>query len=210
MKIACLSDIHGNLIDIPPCDLAIVAGDLCPATDHSPAFQRVWLDSAFRHWLENMPAEQVVYIAGNHDFIFQDKPQWVPKDLPGIYLQDSGYEFQGLNIWGSPWQPVFFDWAFNLREPQLKEKWDLIPDNTNILTVHGPPRGYGDWVSRNERTGSPSLTARIEQLRDLKLSVHGHIHPQRGLYRIDDTIVLNASILDDHYNVANEPFLLEI
>ena len=39
-------------------------------------------------------------------------------------------------------QPVFCDWAFNLeRGEPLQKKWDLIPEDTDILITHGPPIG---------------------------------------------------------------------
>ena len=39
-------------------------------------------------------------------------------------------------------QPVFCDWGFNLMRGQpLQEKWDLIPDDTDVLITHGPPIG---------------------------------------------------------------------
>ena len=39
-------------------------------------------------------------------------------------------------------QPVFCDWGFNLMRGQpIQEKWDLIPDDTDILITHGPPIG---------------------------------------------------------------------
>ena len=50
MRIVALSDQHGYLPDVPPCDLLIVAGDVCPdrvgtslAKDH-PAKQKGWFD----------------------------------------------------------------------------------------------------------------------------------------------------------------------
>lgn len=34
----------------------------------------------------------------------------------------------------SPWQPEFFDWAFNLpRNETLEAKWKAIPDKVDIL-----------------------------------------------------------------------------
>ena len=123
-------------------------------TNHGLRFQADWLDADFRFWLEAAPAEQIVFVAGNHDLVFQHEPSWVPKDLPAVYLQDAGLEWRGLKIWGTPWQPWFFDWAFNLREPELKSKWDLIPADTDILVVHGPPFGYGDAVPRAWRRPS--------------------------------------------------------
>ena len=154
----------------------------CRSANHDLDFQAEWLDTEFRFWLKSLPARQIVFVAGNHDLVFEQAAFLVPKDLPAVYLQDSGFEWQGLKIWGTPWQPWFFDWAFNLREPELKAKWDLIPDDTDILVVHGPPFGYGDGVPRRDsirQTGSPSLLERIKAISP-KLVVFGHIHEGRG------------------------------
>src|SRR6266699_514820 len=133
MKIVAVSDMHGFLPDIPECDLLLLAGDLTPVTDHSWAFQAQWLDREFRYWLKAQPARQIIGIAGNHDFIFEQMPELVPQDLAWIYLQDSGTQWEGLNIWGTPWTPVFFDWAFNGQPERLKRQWSFIPDDTDIL-----------------------------------------------------------------------------
>ena len=50
------------------------------------------------------------------------------------YLEDSGVDIQGVRVYGSPWQPEFFDWAFNLpRGPALAEKWSRIPAGVDVL-----------------------------------------------------------------------------
>src|SRR5207237_1050417 len=146
MRIVAVSDLHGFLPDIEPCDLLLLGGDLCPVANHRLSFQADWLDTTFRAWLERQPARKVVGVAGNHDFIFQQAPALVPHDLPWTYLQDEATQWEGLRIYGTPWQLWFYDWAFNLNEDELEKKWRLIPAGTDILVLHGPPHGYGDGV----------------------------------------------------------------
>lgn len=195
IKIVASSDLHGHLPEIPDCDLLLLAGDLCP--DGSDLKQALWLDTVFRRWLEHLPAKEIVGVAGNHDFVFQNRPDLIPA-LPWHYLQDSSIELFELQIWGTPWQPVFYDWAFNLEEEELEQKWQLIPKGTDILLLHGPPRGFGDRNSHDEPTGSASLTKRIHEVQP-RLALCGHIHEGRGEYRIGQTLVANVSQLDLQY-----------
>src|SRR4051812_12302796 len=116
MLIRALSDLHGTLPEIAPCDLLLLGGDLCPVTDHRLSYQADWLDTTFRRWLEQVPARRIVAVAGNHDLVFEKAPYLLPRDLPWTYLQDSGCTWEGLQLYGTPWQPWFFDWAFNLYE----------------------------------------------------------------------------------------------
>ena len=214
IKVVAISDTHGHLPDIPECDLLLVAGDICPTMDHSIGFQECWLDSAFRYWLKNQPAKQIVGCAGNHDYIFET-PSRVPKDLKWKYLQDDYTWYEDFMIYGTPWQPYFFGWAFNLYEPDLEKKWEKVPLDTEILVLHSPPYGYGDEAARmltdenetewpsTERTGSPSLLKKIDELKDLKLAVFGHIHPGYGKYERDGKILANVSYLDNKYQPGN-------
>ncbi len=147
MNIVALSDLHGFLPDnVPACDLLLIAGDICPVENHAPLFHAQWLDGPFRFWLRRQSARKIIGIAGNHDLLFEQQPHLVPRNLSWTYLQDSGTQFEGWNIWGTPWQPWFFDWAFNGDPERLRRQWSLIPDETDILVVHGPPFGYGDGV----------------------------------------------------------------
>lgn len=213
MLIACVSDLHGHLPDIPNCDLLLLAGDLCPVNNHSDPYQLSWLKYEFRHWLEAQPARKIVGVAGNHDLLFQNQPHLVP-ELPWDYLEDSGTEFEGLKIYGTPHQPYFFDWAFNLYECDLEKKWAEIPLDTEILVLHGPPRGYGDLAPRQlggtEHTGSPSLLARIDQLKNLKLAVFGHIHEGFGRYERNGAILANVSLVNSQYEPVNGVTMIEL
>ena len=63
------------------------------------------------------------------------------------YLEDSASIIEGYKVYGSPWQPEFCDWAFNLERGQpCRDKWKLIPDDTDVLITHGPPHGHGRRV----------------------------------------------------------------
>lgn len=212
MKVVAISDLHGHLPDIPACDLLLIAGDITPIRDHSWSFQAEWLEREFRAWLARQPARKIVGIAGNHDFIFEQMPDLVPADLPWTYLQDSGTTWEGLNLWGTPWQPVFFDWAFNGSPDRLKKQWALIPKNTDILVVHGPPQGYGDGIPEADgirRCGCPHLLKRIQEVQP-RLVVFGHIHEGRGQWQLGPTTLANVTIMDAAYRATYLPWLLNL
>ena len=234
MKICCISDIHGYLPEIPQADLLIIAGDICPdawsktfefGKNPDVFFQLNWLQTEFALWLENLPVKKVIGIWGNHDFIGERivRGSAVLANLPWTILTDSRTEFEGLKIYGSPWQPWFHDWAFNLFEDELKRKWEFIPDDTHILIVHGPAHGIGDLAPRmitddnetewpaGEHTGSPSLLKKIQELPELKLFVCGHIHEGYGQYKLDNKVIINASIMDGRTNdPTNKPIMIEL
>jgi Icc-related predicted phosphoesterase len=213
MKIVAASDLHGYLPEkVPDCDLLLLAGDLTPVTNHALSFQREWLDGPFRAWLGRVPARKVIGVAGNHDFLFERAAHLVPDDLPWTYLQDRGVEWERLRIWGTPWQPWFFDWAFNGRPEELRQKWALIPEGTDILIVHGPPYGYGDGVPEGggvRRCGCPYLLERIREVRP-RVVVCGHIHEGRGEWELGPTRLANVTLLDEAYRVRYAPYVVEL
>ena len=213
MKIVAIADLHGILPEIPACDLLLIAGDICPVKNHGIEFQANWLDTDFRRWLRSLThVRQIVAVAGNHDFIFEWALELVPRDLPWVYLQDARVEVAGLRIWGTPWQPWFFDWAFNGRPEELKQKWALMPDKLDVIVVHGPPRGYGDAVPRRdhvEHTGCPHLLQRIEEIKP-RLVVYGHIHEGRGQWQLGPTTLANVTLLDGGYNHVYPPWMFEL
>lgn len=194
MRICCISDLHGHLPDVPDCDLLLLGGDY--PRNHNDLN---WYKTTFSYWLSNNAKRmKIIGVAGNHDFVFQDKSnKFINMDW--TYLEDNGIEWNGLNIYGTPWQPRFYDWAFNADEPDLKKIWSKIPENTDILILHGPPRGFGDFSTYgNVHTGSPSLTERIFEIRP-KLVVAGHIHSGHGRYQVNETLIVNASYVNERY-----------
>lgn len=214
MKIICLSDLHSHLIDIPSCDLLLIGGDINPKMGNNSGFQAHWFETTFKKWIESIDAKQIAIVFGNHDSIGEEFPEEIKKIFYKFprhfnYLQDSGTKYENLNIWGSPWQ-LPFGLAFNLPEKKIEKKWELIPDNTDILLLHGPPYLYGDYSDYSqEHTGSPSLTQKIIEIKP-KLVCCGHIHRSRGIYQLNDTIIANAALVNDKYEPINKPMIFEL
>lgn len=216
LRIVAMSDMHGLLPDpteLPKCDLLLIGGDICPTLNHRINYQEAWLDAEFRRWLHLVPADAVVGVAGNHDFIFQLNPYRVPK-LPWTYLQDSGLNYKGLRIWGTPWTPTFGDWAFGLPDvnPQgvgLHVPYDQIPEGTDVVICHGPPFGFGDQTISGENVGSRTLLSRLDVVKP-KLVVFGHIHEGQGVYLTDGMTLANVTLLNIYYKRAHDPYVTEI
>ncbi len=206
MRIVCLSDTHSlhEEVSVPDGDILVHAGDFT---------ERGSLEDvdAFNAWLGRLPHRHKFVIAGNHDFCFEQAPEQARSRLTNaIYLEDSGAVAEGLHIWGSPWQPRFFDWAFNLdRGEPLARKWALVPDHTDILITHGPPHGWGDTTSRGADVGCEELAARIWTVAP-RLHVFGHIHEGYGRMQAGPTTLVNASICTLRYRPTNPAIVVEL
>lgn len=199
IRIACVSDLHGHLPDVPDCELLLIGGDVCPARNHAAWAQEEFLEDEFAPWLAAIQDRDiaVVGIGGNHDFIF-DREWGKAYGLPWRYLKDSGVVSCGFLVWGTPYVPKFGSWAFMKEEADLEQWWQArLPSSCDVLLVHGPPFGYGDVEPYGgTHVGSPSLLRFIEDMRP-KLVVCGHIHSGHGRYRIGETLVVNASLVGE-------------
>jgi len=214
-KITFISDTHGKhheiTNDLPGGDILIHAGDFMT----SGYYEEEAL--SFLEWFMSLDNyKHKIYIAGNHDRLFEDTPNIVRELFEQyhpniIYLQDSSIEVKGLKIYGSPWQPEFCDWAFNLpRGEKLKAVWDLIPDDTDILVTHGPPHMFLDTViGQFEHLGCKDLNNRVLQVQP-KVHVFGHIHSGAGETEFRDIKFINASVLDESYQYVNKPINIEL
>ena len=208
-RIVCLSDTHNchEQICVPDGDILIHAGD---ATIRGTIDEIV----LFNEWFAALPHHHKIFVAGNHDWLFETNNRFARTLLDSSihYLQDSFVEIENLKIYGSPWQPRFFDWAFNLkRGAELAEKWSLIPNDTNILVTHGPPFGVLDEVHHQyfiENTGCEDLRKRVELIRP-QLHVFGHIHCGYGRAEKFGVRFVNASNCDESYTPVNPPIVVD-
>jgi Icc-related predicted phosphoesterase len=223
MRICAVSDTHGLLPevdDIPDCDVLLLAGDICPCRGKSSAtipIQADWLNTTFRLWRSQLVNDRkiaVFAIPGNHDFIFQQYPGLISSEVCSSFFVDKTIVFGGLIFYFTPWQPTFGNWAYNADDSQLdpsppiKKYFDNIPADTNILVTHGPPYGILDytWMNPNQPLGSWSLRERLNELKELKLMVWGHIHTPGGMeIKLGDAILANVAYLDEEYRPWHKP-----
>jgi Icc-related predicted phosphoesterase len=191
LTVVALSDTHGyhREVAVPPGDLLVHAGDLTLTGQLHQV-------EDFDDWLAGLPHRHKVVIAGNHDFCFErpaERQRARALLRHAVYLEDSAVELCGLEIYGSPWQPWFLDWAFNLhRGAQIAARWALIPEHTDLLLTHGPPHGIGDLTFAGLHVGCEDLLDRVRAVRP-RLHVFGHIHEAAGRWEQDGTIFVNAS-----------------
>ncbi len=206
MRIVCLSDTHDfhDRLVVPDGDVLLHAGD---ATMGGKPFQV----EAFARWFAARPHRHKIVVAGNHDWMFERTPTQARSLLRDVvYLQDDEITVDGLRIWGSPWQPWFHDWAFNLeRGPQIAAKWELIPAGIDVLITHGPPAGILDRTSRGEDVGCADLRRELQRIRP-RLHVFGHIHEAYGTVEIDGTRYVNASICTERYHPVQLPIVVDL
>jgi Icc-related predicted phosphoesterase len=216
--ITTISDTHNKHKSITPFlkggDILIHAGDLSSmGYKHEIIEFCKWFDSIDNYDLK-------IFIAGNHDYGFEERVEETMQIVNSYktitYLQDDWVGFQKNNlreirIWGSPWQPEFYNWAFNLQRngKELEDKWNLIPDNTDIVVTHGPAYGYVDTVVGSyEKLGCEKLIQRIEHLNP-HIHICGHIHTGYGYKTNGRTNFINASVLNEQYIFTQYPLTFE-
>lgn len=203
MRLVLVSDTHNQhgALRLPEGDVLVHAGDFTMRGTEPEV-------RAFGTWLADQPHRHKVLIAGNHDFLFERDPHLARALLPpqAHYLLDSEVSIGGLRFWGSPWQPWFLDWAFNLRRgPDLAAKWALIPQGVDVLITHGPPMGIADRTVNGENVGCADLAEAMKRAKP-RLSVFGHIHEGYGVH--GDKV--NVAICDEKYRLVNNPVVIDL
>ena len=157
-----------------------------------------------------------IFIAGNHDFLFEQQPEKAREIVSEyknvIYLEDEEIELWDFKFYGTPWQPYFHNWAFNLKRMsmELKNKYEAIPDDVNILLTHSPPKGILDrTMNTYSQEGSDLL---LENVLRVKPMIHtfGHIHEGYGEKNLHGIQFLNSSNMTYDQFLENDPINLEI
>ena len=178
---------------LPSGDLLIIAGDITARdTDEQ------WQDFFF--WLSNQDYEKKILIAGNHDNYCKNH---LMESTDFEYLCDSATEYRGLKIYGSPHTKWFHGVnpsckAFMSTSDTLSEKFNLIPQDIDILITHTPPLYILDLVEHKDNCGSSELTYAMPD--SVSLHIFGHIHGFGGKWLIGDTrLYVNACVVNERY-----------
>jgi Icc-related predicted phosphoesterase len=208
MKFVAISDTHGQheKLVLPSGDAILHAGDISKRGKEHEV-------KDFLNWFSSLDYTYKIFIAGNHDFLFEQYPEekvraLIPDNV--IYLNDSGVCIEGIHIWGSPVTPWFYDWAFNRnRGAEIQKHWHLIPPDTDMLITHGPVFSILDKTTRGEAAGCEDLLRKVQEIAP-RIHLCGHIHEARGQMEIGRTHYINASVLDEHYVMRYEPIVVEL
>ena len=210
MKIWHISDTHTyhGLLKVPEdIDMVIHSGDATNPRDPYASEQEML---NFISWFGSLPIKHKVFVAGNHDLCIErnliTKIDFMKNGI--VYLENDYAEVEGLKIWGSPFTPTFGQgWAFNKKRSALHDIWKEIPDDVDIVVVHGPPKGILDLAYHQlnciEFCGDEALRKRMYLLNP-KLCLFGHIHNNEDIINAGtmklsnhDTIYSNGSVVTD-------------
>ena len=157
--------------------------------------------------------KHIIAIAGNHDFFCERHPHEVEQYLTkAIYLRDERYVLpNGMSLWGSPMTPTFMDWAFMETDENLDQYyWSKIPKDTGILLVHSSAYKHLDiGRPRDGNLGSKTLAKKIKRLK-IPYVIHGHIHGSYGIEKTKVTTYINCSVLDEEYQLVNDPIVIDV
>jgi hypothetical protein len=204
-RIICISDTHNRHAELalPEGDVLIHSGDF---TMHGTAEET----RAFAEWFLDQSHPHKILVAGNHEHLFEKEPDTARALLPGVhYLQDSGVDLDGVHFWGSPWQPEYGGWAFNLPKGEaLARKWRQVPSGLDVLITHVPPSGVMDLITNGIAIGCEALHSELRRIRP-HLHAFGHAHESRGVQQTGGWLSINAAICDEHYHVMHQPVIVE-
>jgi len=126
-----------------------------------------------------------------------------------IYLKDSSVTIEDVEFYGTPYQPFFCNWAFNIRDPfALADIYAKIPASTDFLITHCSAADMLDKCT-DGHVGSPELQRALKRICP-EYHLFGHIHEGYGTREQNGVTYINASQCDEHYNCSNKPIVVEI
>lgn len=201
-KIVIISDTHRgeHQVKLPQGDILIHCGDY----DIYNMSHLIWLNK----WFNSLDFKHIIFIGGNHDFLFQSLPNPQEYFDKAIYLHNRGIEIEGIKFWGSPHTPTFGNWAFMYPRCSVDAKnlWNQIPENLDFLITHGPPYQILDVNREGEHCGCEVLQREVFKKKP-KYHVFGHIHPSITDNKkvVNNTTFINASLLNESYDMIYKP-----
>jgi Icc-related predicted phosphoesterase len=219
MKVWFISDTHNQhrYLTVPDVDLVIHCGDESNninATMNEPEARD------FFEWYTALSIREKIYVPGNHSSAVEHG--LVKADqYPAIrFLIHESLELGGKHIFGSPYTPRFHEWSYMKKRTQLDAVWQTIPERTDILITHGPPKGVLDITHDSEsnqlvQVGCAALRRHVEERVKPTIHAFGHIHDEKGVsnygkYTRHDTLFVNCSVCDLQGRFQNNGFVLTI
>ena len=156
MTILHISDIHGlhrQLAELPEADVIVHSGDFTQAGTKHEALD-------FMNWFCDLPYRHKIFIAGNHEIIFNYYPQAARALVPDniVYLEDGGFLYQDISFY-----------CVSMRALQTGNV-PRIPGDTDFLVTHFPPEGVLD-----DGRGSGLLKEIVTERRP-RYHLFGHVH----------------------------------
>lgn len=160
IHVVCVSDTHNTKPNLPDGDILIHAGDLTQSGSRRELEEQI-------KWLDIQPHRYKVVIAGNHELCLDSQ---IPSSRTGassranaqdadsaainwkslIYLENTSTVLRlgnrrDIKVFGSPYTPKHGNWAFQYQRTN-DAIWDeiSIPEDTDILITHGPPKAHLD------------------------------------------------------------------
>jgi Icc-related predicted phosphoesterase len=96
------------------------------------------------------------------------------------------------------------------RGAAIRQHWELIPTDTDVLITHEAPYGTLDksHILAKHR-GCQNLTASLLRVRP-KLHVFGHIHGGYGKEFAWGTTLVNCAVVDNARVLTNPPTVVEL
>ena len=223
VRFVCIADTHTRHreLSMPDGDVLLVAGDFTGTGTVDEI-------EDFSSWLSTLSYPVKIVVAGNHDLLFEDAPKIARRLLKNaVYLEDAEYilspsdlgrnsEVWNMRIYGSPWQPRYYDWAFNLNRNsnELRSKWRKIPAKVDVLITHTPPHGILDSSPRGDRAGCELLRAELRRIQP-RLHVFGHLHKGHGVLPAyahygAEPIFVNAAMCNENYFIDRTPIVVDL
>lgn len=227
ITICAISDLHGTLPVLKPCDLVLICGDIVPLNIQSNSKRTYkWFKYTFKEWANNLPCDKVIFIAGNHELTFPNKyiayKNLFPNNEKVTYLCNEEYIYKGSDnkeykIFGCPYCSEFGNWAFMYPGEDLVNFYTKIPNDLDILITHDQPFKYGDILlqedcpwAHGDHIGNPLLLSIIE-VRKPRYQFNGHLHScDHNKIMIGNTEHYNVSIKNESYDNVYEPLYLNI
>lgn len=221
MKIVAISDLHGYLPkNIPEGDTLCICGDIFPLEIQNNLNKcDRWLNNIFIPWSNELPYKNIILIAGNHDFFFEnidllDTILMFEKTKIN-FLEDSWIQIENIKFYGTPWCHKFGNWAYMVSDDELKDLFEDIPEDIDFLLTHDAPYGVSDiceediyWNNHNHIGNIPLREAIIKK--KPKFVLHGHLHSSNHNEEIlEESKVYNVSLLNESYNLFYEPLIIE-